>query len=604
MQQAAKGRCAAMALVAHACDAVERVRGLQQGLEATLLRQREDLAQALGKRIEHAAKEAEEAALSRAAALLQPQLSELQRRLEVEAGAAAEAAGAAQGRLAALEERLEAAGRELGALRIRSQRGEEQLQELTVGLAEEGRLRIARCQELAHSAAELANAAAREQAVREAMGATAAQALEEVAGAGEATRQAQKRAEVQLAELSKELAAQGARHTVRLDEQLAACLKEATHRVDDAAGLLEAAVRKASERANRQVEECQKRADSALAAIAAALREEQESAANKSCASADAFASQRVDEASEQLREEMACLGRRLESDHSEAIAKIWEAVARWEGRLGGERAQHLAELQTLAKGHAVKVNFLNTATVGKKATEERGLPGSGSLGAVAGGGPDLHHLSLKARGEALLRGELQELRAAMGDLEARVTQDTEMIRAEVQARASNHETYTRLEATAAELSARINRLRSDSDEARDRSRKELLTLSNEVTSLQAASTCLADAVVKALQALGLLDSTSDPPLAAGPASGSARSATAAEKAHACREPALSAAVAATPRGSRPRTGGQTRIEDLLLWEKSGHSLAARVVATTEAAMAAATSPVVARGGRAAAAVA
>merc|ERR1740123_879212 len=102
------------------------------------------------------------------------------------------------------------------------------------------------------------------------------------------------------------------------------------------------------------------------------------------------------------------------------------------------------------------------------------------------------------------------------------------------------------------------------------------MALGNEVTSLRAAATTLANGVVRALQVIGLLEAGSMvPPTPRGGAAGAPTPRV---------EPKGGASP--TPRGGPSQqveslqslsSGRSIRVEDLLLWERAGNPLASKV---------------------------
>lgn len=574
-----------MAAVAHSSEAVERVRGLQQSLEASLLRQREELSQHLSKRIDHYSKEAENAAVARVLDLLEPRVADLERGLAAQVVTLDDLTSFNRQGLDSLEARQEVAGAGIAALRVRAALTEDQVSELQAGLVQERRNREVRCQELADTDAQLAAADAQERSERLGAEEEAAHALRAAAAkAAEETRQAVSSADQQLADLSRDVIARDSRQTASLSEQVMACLEEASQRMNRLASEQRERLQDAADHAATQVQQCRAHADSITGTTRATLRDEQEDATLRSRNHAEEFAAQETARATEQLSSQLAQLGRQVESDRAEVTAKLWEALAKLEGRLADERAGHRAELQTMANDHSVKVNFLSSATIGQRSLSQ----GQASAAPTGAKQPELHHLSLKARNETLLRGQVEDLHAALADLETRVVSDLDGLRADVQVRASNHESYTRLEANASDLAARIARVRAESEETKCRSQKEMFALSNEVATLKTASNSLADGVVKALEALGMLDTA-----AAMPAAPPALMDGSTVAMHTPRNPRRGLAIAGgaslgsaagpphlpPPRPLRPKAGAPVSVDDLLYWEKTGQSLAARVTA-------------------------
>eukprot|EP00927_Polykrikos_kofoidii_P044833 TRINITY_DN38709_c0_g2_i1.p1 TRINITY_DN38709_c0_g2~~TRINITY_DN38709_c0_g2_i1.p1 ORF type:complete len:695 (-),score=119.84 TRINITY_DN38709_c0_g2_i1:441-2525(-) len=125
------------------------------------------------------------------------------------------------------------------------------------------------------------------------------------------------------------------------------------------------------------------------------------------------------------------------------------------------------------------------------------------------------------------------------------------------------NENVSRLEATDAYVSARLSSTEQAAVDVGSRQQREIITLGTEVARLRAASTSLTNGVVKALHVLGLVHDDIFSPASATDSNSRRNAGVGNERCD----------------GSSSADVRQRRVEveDLLLWEKAGRSLASRV---------------------------
>mmetsp|Transcript_104702 Transcript_104702/g.291617 ORF Transcript_104702/g.291617 Transcript_104702/m.291617 type:complete len:641 (-) Transcript_104702:65-1987(-) len=556
-------------------QAMDKMSGFQQGLEASMARHKEELSQKFGARLAHACREAEDAACQRVQAAYEPRLQALEEQLQAHIGESRSHAERALRDVSDLVGRHTGAAEDIAALNTRARSTAERLEDFARQLEAECRQREASCQDLDGRVFELQASIVKEGMSRE-------EADEKLDGrlngacaeAAAATQQAVATAEEKLRLVSEEAAALEARMQQRLEEEAAQCIRQAARHSEEEAGRVREELGHATQRAQQQVDEARAHAEALVEASEASLRSEQAVAADHILVASEQAGKEQANRVSAQLHHELEQSGRDAARANADATAALWEAVATLEGRVADARHSCSSELQHLANGETLRLHFLNALQV------RHGQPGAfhdGLSGTAQGGGrtrvvdSELTRTNPHVRKtlEVGLQEDILELKEALADMDRRLCQERDRLDAELRARATNHEVYTRLQATVTDLSSRCCAAQSEVCETRVRSQQELLALGGEVTELRAALASLASGVVRALQVLGLLE--------AAPSLGTplvTPRAVAARGAQGMEQPGgPSEAPQATPQGGSKGV----RVEDLLQWERAGNSLTAKV---------------------------
>lgn len=220
--------------------------------------------------------------------------------------------------------------------------------------------------------------------------------------------------------------------------------------------------------------------------------------------------------------------------------------------------------LQAMSKEHAdTTASLRNQLKMERQRTEEMGAEAS------------TFATQVRDNIEAHLQNESTELRAALAEARKKVYEEANALRAELREQPTKRELVelasttteqynelnkaidghrSRLEAAVSDSGTRVREARSEASEARLRMQRETMALGTELANLRAASSSLANGVLKSLQVIGFVREEVE--VASGK-----------EKAYAAE--GADGAAKDHQRG--------IEIEDLLEWEKVGKSLATRI---------------------------
>jgi len=556
-------------------QAMDKITGMQQGLETSIMEHKDELSVKFGRRLEHGCREAEDAAFHRAQVAIEPQLQALGEQLQ----AHVQQTHACQDRLSkALAEaatRQDTADQRIAELTTQARLATARLDNLTSQLGQEAQKRVAACLELDQRILEANSAIAEEGRSREESVHTLQDLIQgEADRVDAATRELAECTEQQFKRTAEEVASVEARVMQCLKDQVRECLRESTSRLADTAACIHEEMRQAAAHTDAEMGKTRALARVLVEETAAALRDLQAGASQRTLAAAEQSLEQQAARLSAEQQHGLERASQDSERAIREASAPIWEALASLEGRLADAKSTHASELQTLANGETLRVTFLNALSVPAAAGGQGGHSGHGcqgaQLGAATGRRPrvvdsELLKTNTHARRalEAGLHDDVGAIQTALADVEERFCQQLDKLREEVRARATSHEVYTRLEAATSDVKARCSSAHNEASETRKRSQQEILALGNEITTLRAAATSLANGVLRALQVIGLFEG-----------SGTREQTDAGNRTPRMSEEAPHVGGCTGVRGG---SDAKVRIDDLLQWDRAGNSLADRI---------------------------
>mmetsp|Transcript_43138 Transcript_43138/g.80969 ORF Transcript_43138/g.80969 Transcript_43138/m.80969 type:complete len:839 (-) Transcript_43138:85-2601(-) len=329
------------------------------------------------------------------------------------------------------------------------------------------------------------------------------------------------------------------------------------------ANLLGQAVNQLQKELAETLQKANERTDHARTSAAEALHKE-------------VLARQEALKAAEQAREALAANIRAEHTNlHNEAAAHAANLAAKVDHRVNEANtaiSNLNANVDGVRKDHSDTTNHHRNALKGERQrTEEKDAELSTMIQQV------------RDNLEAHLQSEAADIRQALKDARQKIYEEANSLRAElreqptkkelVELASSTTEQYnelntaldghrSRLEAAVAEYATRVREARSEASEARLRMQRETMALGGELTSLRAASTSLANGVLKSLQVLGLLREDAD--------------LTVSTKTGISADAGKDGADGSATKASKEHQRG-IEVEDLLEWEKVGKSLATRV---------------------------
>jgi len=528
-------------------EAMDTIHGVQQGLEASMARHKDELSQKFGARLAHACREAEDAAVERSQAFSEHRVAALEEQLQAHILQWRATANDTLSRLIKLTEEHARVENDYMSLNMHLHVTRDWLTDLSEQVSAEKQQRVDDVSGLAARASELDASLAKESRAREGCVSDLSQRLEVAKQqASTATQEACKSADERFSQAHEDLVNLEHKVLQCLDDQDLDCLRQAKQHTEVVADHLRRELEQA--KAAEQQRECEGReqAQTSIEASMASLRSEQAAAAVKVLASADSHAEQKLELLAEQFRDKLERSQQEAGKLTGDATSAIWDAIASLEGRVADAKTVCAAELRSLADGETLRLHFLNALKV------RNGEPSFAQGGQMRAIDTELLNTNAHVRRslEASLQDEVMEIREALADTDARLCQTTDKLQAELSVRVKSHEIYTRLQAGIHEVSSRCCSAHGQASEAQQLAQQELRKAFEEIATLRSATTSLTEGVLKALQIIGILDEATQ--------------------------------WAVVGDGHALFNPGQTRrncvnIEDLLQWDKAGNSLSARI---------------------------
>jgi len=282
------------------------------------------------------------------------------------------------------------------------------------------------------------------------------------------------------------------------------------------------------------------------------------------------------DQLSSQFLDEIDRVRRQIEELAQQSRASLQSSINDVEARLATRDATIAENVQSLkvaiGKGDSCRIHL------------RRALQTESQQSRSAAADVSRASVHAVAKTEARLRDELEQLREELVVTQRRLNQEADDLRAEVQERSTTREVAEsgtahaercrgiegmisdqrrKLQDAEAGISDRVAKLQRKAGEEQDRSQQELAVLGVEITQLRTATASLTDGVVKALQIIGLLESSN---------TGRGQ-----DDAQRMREGGHADVSGNTQGDGFNMQAKRVEVEDLLRWEKSGNTLAARV---------------------------
>jgi len=554
-----------MAIPAHRVHATrDQIAGVQQGVEASMMGHKADLMQKFGQRLEFACQQAEDTAVERAKQYLVPglevlgdQLNSHKQRWEVIAERTAQ-------ELTGLSKRCEDFHDNIRVLHDSADAMTGRLEELGTQLAGDAERSNRRCEDLETQIFELRGQIADEKHQRIQGHNDHAQHM---AGASEeaarATRRSTERADDHFQKMQDRTSALEAQLTRIMNEHDIDCLREAKEHTEQMAEVLRAETVEAMTRANERLVLSDTQMAALVKASIEALKEKQTEADGDVLKAAENSLEKRADQLSSQFLDEIDQVRRQIEELAQQSRASLQSSITDVEARLATRDAALAENVQSLKtaieKGDSGRIHL------------KRALQAESQQSRTAAADVSKASAHAVAKTEARLKDDLEQLRKELQVTQRRLDQEAGGLRAEVQDRPTLQEAAQsstahaekcreiegmlvdqrrKLEDAEVGIGNRVASLQRNTGEAQDRSQQEIAALGGEVTQLRTATASLADGVVKALQVIGLLESSN---------------------------------TARAQDDQRVREGSQVdglkrvEVEDLLRWERSGNTLAARV---------------------------
>jgi len=526
-----------------------------------------DLMQKFGQRLEFACQQAEDAAVERAKQYLVPGLEVLgdqvnthKQRWEVIAERTAQ-------ELAGLSKRCADFHDNIHVLHDSADTITERVQELSTQLSGEAQRFNTRCEDLESQVFELRGQIADERHQRTQAdnenARSIAMASEEAA---KATRRSTERADDHLIKMQDRTNALEVQLTRIVNELDVDCLREAKEHTDQVAGQLRTEFHDAMARADQRLVLSDAQMAALVEASIEALKSKQAEADKEILKAAENSLERRSDILSSQFLDEIDRVKRQIEESAQQSSANLHSSITDVEARLTKRDATIAENMESLKaaieKGDSGRIH-LRRALQAESQQHRTAAADVSRAGAHA-----------VAKTEARFRDELVQLREELKITQRRIDQEAGGLRAEVQERSTLHEVAKsstahaercreiegmisdqcrKLEHAEAGISDRVANLQQKACEVQDRSQQEIAGLGLEISQLRTATAGLTDGVVKALQIIGLLESSN---------TGRGQ-----DDAQRVREFGDDLNVQAK----------RVEVEDLLRWEKSGNTLAARV---------------------------
>jgi len=522
-------------------EAMDKIHGFQQGLEASMTRHKDELSQKFGARLAHACREAEDAAVERSQAFTEERVAALEEQLQAHIRQWRLTSNDTLSRLIKLTDEQARVENDYTSLNMHVHVTRDRLTDLQGQLSEEKQQRLDDVSGLNGRASDLDESLAKEIRAREGSVSELSQRLEQAKQeAASATQELSKSADERFSKSHDDLVSLEHKVLKRLDDQDLDCLRQANQHTEVVADHLRRELEQAKAAEQQREQEGREQAQASIEASMASLRSEQAAAAVKVLASADTHAEQKLELLAEQFRDKLERSKQEAGKSSGDATAAIWDAIAALEGRVADAKSHCATELRSLADGETLRLKFLNELKV------RNGEPSFAQGGRMRAIDTELLNTNAHVRRslEASLQDEVVEIREALAATDARLCQTSDKLQAELSIRVKSHEIYTRLQAGIHEVSSRCCTAHGQASEAQVLAQQELRKAFQEIATLRSATTSLTEGVLKALQIIGILD-----------------------------EATQWAVVVDTPVANR----SSLNVEDLLQWDKAGNSLSARI---------------------------
>lgn len=562
---------------------MDKLSGVQLGLEASMLAHKQELLQKFGERLEHSCQTAEDTAFQRAKQYLVPGLETLGQQLNAHKREAELNWERTARDISELSEKLRGAYDNIGALHEHADSAVARLEELGTQLAQDAQCRDTRCQELSAQIHELSGAALVENQRRASVEIDLSERIEAAKEeAQRTTRRSTERADDQFIKMQERAKALEMQFLQDVAERVVQCLQDAKNHTEHVAGQIRLELQDAMFRAEQKLVLSDTQMAELVKASIETLRKEQAEADKRILAAAEQSLEHKADLLSSQFEDGFDSVGRQIEDMVTQGKAALHSSITDLEGRLADRDAGIMAEMQALKdaieKGDTGRIHLRRAL----QAESQQSKTANAELSRASA-----HAVSSV---EARLQRDVVELRASLTQLQTRLSKEADVLRAEVGQRPTIHEvsevntahseqcheiaslldgTRWKLKETEAGMSERYLEMQRQANDAQTRSQQEMAALGNEITQLRTATTSLTNGVVKALQIIGLLETT--PWVGAGLAG-------AKEDLAGFQAAALGSAQASGGAETRvPPPRKRVEVEDLLQWERAGNSLASRV---------------------------
>lgn len=538
---------------------MDQLCGLQQSLEVSMARHRDELTRQFGARLEHASHEAADTAVHRALEALQPRVEALE----------AECRSQAQSHVEHVEDMLRRQASTLGArlagceaegrqLDERLGQASELLQSLGHRLEAEMRDRSAQGALLLHKIEELGSSLAKAVEQASAYKDHIAERLQENARqAAEEGQRLEKQQEQCSHSLRREIADQETRLMKRIEESSAANVAEAARSTGETATVLRQEIAASAEEATRQMGICRRTVEDSIKASAERLRNQCAVAHEAALTAASSHANEKAGQATSHCEAGVERAHQHAKGLNDEARAHFSSIAAELETSIADTKVGLSREIEALrsavSKGDSARV-MLRRGVQKESMHTQRARQ-------------ELARTNIHAKDTlyAHIEAEIRELRGELGAIQQRCDQADQGLRSEVLCRPTKEELAetsqgahircdrlvdaldgcrARLVSTGADLSARCTTAEGETGRHVSLLNEGLSTASGDIAVLRAGLTSLTRGVVKSLQIVGLLDDSPWARLGAPAACGG---------------------------------GSEVGLEDLLRWEKTGDSLASCV---------------------------